>query len=124
MKKLVLWIAVAMRSLLDLQDKSIRFDNERCCGEYWADFEKNKDKVAKLTLRQACNSVIHAKEILPYRLPSRDSEGMAEQFYVDRITIRGVHRGKNTRAQLDIIEFVKIANTVINSFQENNHADR
>lgn len=35
--RLMLWVATAMRGLLDLLDKSNKF-NAKICGEYWADF--------------------------------------------------------------------------------------
>ena len=120
--RLMLWIAVAMRGLLDLLSKKETYFSEKYCGEYWADLEDNKE--IALTFRQACNSVIHAKEILPYRIPSPDSKGTVRQIYADRITIRSAYRSKKTHAQLDIIKFVQIADTLINFFGDDDHANR
>ena len=60
--------------------------------------------------------------MLLYRIPELESEEIDRRVYTDRITILGDHRGKITRAQLDIIRFVQTADDLINSFQEDNHA--
>ena len=122
-RRLMLWIAAAMRGLLDLlDDGNDEFGGQRC-GEYWDDFPDGKRTALKF--RQACNSVIHAKEIWPYKVSRRESNVTVMQaYYIDRITIRGKHRRKTTRAQVDIIRFVRIADALINFFEENNNADR
>ena len=81
-----MWIATAMRGLLDLLDREKDDFSNRYCGEYAADLESGTETA--LTFRQACNSVIHAKEILPYRVPLLGSVGTIKQIYSDRITIR------------------------------------
>jgi len=121
-RRLMLWVATAMRSLLDHKEGAF---NKKHCGEYWPDFPNRAKE--PLTFRRACNSVIHAKEILPYKAPwspREDSETNITRIYADRMTIRSANRGRNTRAHLDIIRFVQIADAVINSFQEDSdHAD-
>lgn len=115
-RRLMLWVATAMRNLLD--HKKGAFNRARC-GEYWADISSRKKE--PLTFRRACNAVIHAKEILPYEAPwspHGGSETNIKRIYADRMTIRSVNRGRNTRAHLDIIRFVQIADAVINSLQE------
>ena len=119
-RRLMLWVATAMRGLLDLLNKGSDDINERHCGEYRADFPFGKEET--LTFRQVCNSVIHAKEMLLYRVPKQESEEIDRRVYTDRITILGEHRGKKTRAQLDIIRFVQTADDLISFFQEGNHA--
>ena len=111
--KLMIWATVVLRGLLDLLGENGY--SKQHCGEYWADFE-NGEKT-KLTFRQACNSTIHAKEILPYKAESKATM-RPTYYYVDRITVRGKHKGKTTRAQIDIIKFVEITNDLINSFKE------
>ncbi len=119
-RRLMLWVATAVRGLLNLPvQKDIQ---EQGCGEYYADFPNGEKEL--LTFRQACNSVIHAKEILLYKVPQRDSKRTVKHTYMDRITIRSSHRNKTTRAQLDIIRFVQIADLLINSFEEDDHANR
>ena len=122
-RRLMLWIAAAMRGLLDLLAEGKDNFSGQYCGEYWDDFPSGKKTALKF--RQACNSVIHAKEIWPYKLSRRESNATVTQaYYSDRITIRGKHRRKTTRAQIDIIKFVRIADALINSFEEGNNADR
>ena len=121
-RRLIFWIAAAMRGLLDLLDREKDDFSNRSCGEYWADLEN--DTETALTFRQACNSVIHAKEILPYRLPLPGSEGTIKQIYSDRITIRSARGKKKTHAELDIIEYVQIADTLMILFEDDDHADR
>lgn len=120
-RRLMLWIATAMRGLLDLLDREKDDFSDRYCGEYRTDLESNTGTA--LTFRQACNSVIHAKEILPYRVPLLGSEGTIKQIYSDRITIRSTHGKRKTRANLDIIEFVQIADTLMILFEEDDRAD-
>jgi len=72
--------------------------------------------------------VIHAEEILPYKSPRKDPSPKlktnVEQVYIDRVTVRSVNRGQYTRAHLDIIKFVQIADAIINfSQEESTHAD-
>jgi len=121
-RRLMLWVATAMRHLLDHKEGAF---NKVRCGEYWADFPNRAKE--PLTFRRACNSVIHAKEILPYKAPwspREDSETNITRIYADRMTIRSVNRGRNTRAHLDIIQFVQIADSVINAFgEDSDHAD-
>ena len=119
-RRLTLWVATAARGLLDLQEKRKDTFSKQYCGEYWADFENSK-KTA-LTFRQACNSVIHAKEILPYRDPKPDNK-KARQVYTDRMTIRSTNRGRTSRAQLDIIKFVWIAYELTRSFEKDRYAN-
>jgi len=124
--RLMLWVATAMRGLLDGMEHKKESFNKKRCGEYWPDFPRGAKE--PLTFRRACNSVIHAEEILPYKSPRKDPSRKlktnVKQVYIDRITVRSANRGKNTRAHLDIIKFVQIANAVINSSQEeSDHAD-
>ena len=121
-RRLIFWIAAAMRGLLDLLDREKDDFSNRACGEYWPDLEN--DTETALTFRQACNSVIHAKEILPYKLPLPGSEGTIKQIYSDRITIRSARGKKKTHAELDIIEYVQIADALMILFEDDDHADR
>lgn len=124
-RRLLLWIAVSMRSLLDLLDPentSTDVANQNC-GEYWRDFSGEQ---LSLTFRQACNSIIHAQEILLYKIPESEqaTEEMLWQVYIDRLTVRGHYQDKKTRAQLDIILFVQIANQLINLHQEKDNGNK
>lgn len=121
-RRLMLWIATALRGLLDLSE--MKDLGNRVCGEYWKDFP-HRENPDPLTTRQACNSVIHATTIVNYKIPQKESNKTTVRVYEDRITIKGTHRGKATHAELDIIKFVQIADTLINSFEGNhNHANK
>ena len=131
-RRLLLWLATAARGLLGLLEKKKDMFSEPDCGEYWDVFPSGEKR--PLTFKQACNSVLHAKDILPY-IPTyspekpysteEESGKSVRPVYDDRITIRGAHGGRTTRAQLDIIQFVQIANALINSFgRDYNHANR
>ena len=118
-------MATALRSLLDfLNEKKEEVCNIQSCGEYSDDFPNKKDQ--PLNFRQACNAIIHAEEILPYKAPEAESTESVNQIhtYNDRITVRGEHRGKATRAQADIIQFVQIAHALINRIEEDDNANR
>ena len=119
-RRLLLWVATAMRGLVDLLEERKDTFSKQNCGEYWADFPKSSEHL--LTFRQACNSVIHAKEILPYRASKLDNKKV-KQVYIDRITVRDTNKGKTTRAQLDIIKFVRIAYELTKFFEEDSYAN-
>ena len=93
------------------------------CGEYWSDFS-DQSKQVSLTIRQACNSVIHAKTILPYKIPTKEENKTLTRIYRDRITVKSTRGKKKTHAEIDIVEFVWIINTLIDSFEVNIHADK
>ena len=114
-RRLMLWLAVAIRGLLDkLKSKHLE---TQVCGEYWSDFPKQAHP-KQLTVRQACNSIVHATTIRNYKIPKQESDKTAWQVYVDRITVKSIHRGKKTHGELDIIKFVQIADTLITLFEE------
>ncbi|MDD9859479.1 MAG: hypothetical protein OXU40_03420 [Nitrospira sp.] len=53
-----------------------------------------------------------------YKVPKQELKKTAKRTYDDRITVKGTHKGKSTHAQLDIVQFVQIAHTLINAFEE------
>ena len=123
--RLMMWMAVAVRSLLDHLSNGNNFAST-ICGEYWPDYRDRRRKRG-LTLRQACNSIIHATEILPYRLPEGDSRRSTNRVYADRITVRSIGPGaspKRTRALLDATRFAKSANMLIETIEGEDDADR
>ena len=118
----MLWTATAARGLLDLSGQ--RALGKHVCGEYWPDFTNVKKEQA-LDFRRACNAAIHAEKIMLYKFPVRRIGETAKEtgVYTDRVTIDGTHRNKITRAQIDILQFVRIGNTIINFFKEENDAN-
>ena len=120
-RRLMLWVSVAVRGLLDLlEEQEDRFSGKHC-GEYWADFRAGEK--TPLTFRQACNSSVHAKEILTYRAVHQESNRKIKRVYVDRITVHGIRKNKQTIAQIDIIRFVQTADALISFIQEEDHAN-
>ncbi len=121
--KLMLWVAVAIRSLLGLPETKNKF-NKKTCGEYWSDYQPNNtSNKENLSFRQACNSVIHAIEIAPYKMPIIDAEKTIKRYYIDRITVRGKYKKKNTRTYLNVVEFVIIADELLNNFEGEDYAN-
>ena len=121
-RRMVLWSATVVRGLLDLlESREDKFSGQNC-GEYWSDFPRGKE--TSLTFRQTCNTVIHAKEILPYLPPQPDMMKAGKVVYAGRITVRSVFRQKTTRAQVDMLKFVEIATALITFFEESHHASR
>ena len=99
--RLLIWVAIASRQLLDIDGST---ESERCgriyrgsSGEKWSD----------LSFRHACNTVIHAVEIIPYD-PDDIEEGESRACYNGRIAIRGKGRGKGADIRA-VIEFEKFA---------------
>jgi len=72
------------------------------CGELQPDIESPKTEL--LTLREACNKIMHATEI------HFDVEGQdpATSFINPIIYLYGTNRGKKWRAVLDLVNYVEI----------------
>lgn len=109
-RRLLLRVAVAVRSLSDSAKRAGIGAVEQSCGEYWENYVPGKVS-SDLTLRQACNSIIHSEEILSYDV---DKKTKPRPLYSNCITVRGSHRSKPTRAKIDIIKFAESANILIN----------
>ena len=103
--RLLIWIAIATRQLLDIDDGAA---DERCGRICW-DFPDGEWK--DLSFRGACNAVIHAVEIIPYD-PDEVEEGARRACYDGRITIRGRGRGKGVDTRI-VMEFQKFAECCI-----------
>lgn len=96
--RLLILIATATRQFLDLKPALI---NEEKCGRYWPAYP---GQAKNLLFRQACNSIIHAVEIVPHDLD--------HGFHKGTITIRGRPRKQKadprpTRAELDFDRFAR-----------------
>lgn len=111
-RRLLLWVAVAGRNLIDSLDSSpnkTELVNQNC-GEYWHNFASGK--CVSLTLYQACNSIIHATEILLHN-DSKSGTPSAKIVYCDRITVRGSPQKKRTRALINIVQFAESINSLL-----------
>ena len=101
--QLLIWLSTASRQMLELSKSDIKDDK---CGKYW----KNLDSQSKeLTFRQACNTIIHATEIVPYETKGNTSKqlGAAKQFYTGRLTIRGKNKKREQIIELDGQKFIE-----------------
>lgn len=106
--RLLILIATATRQFLDLKSSSV--SKERC-GQYWPAYP---GQAKDLLFRQACNSIIHAVEIIPHDLNTGFHEGT--------ILIRGRPRkplanSQPTRAELDFDGFAKCCYRLSNEFE-------
>lgn len=118
--RLLIWIAIATRQLLDIKTHSIGL---QICGQFCKDFP-NTDYEG-LTFRQACNAIIHAVEILSYDPDDEEStkEGVWKaDYYKGTIIIRGRQgkgrRQRSTRALLNCEEFVEYCIFLSEEFTE------
>lgn len=106
--RLLILIATATRQFLDLKPSSV---SKEKCGQYWPAYP---GRVEDLQFRQACNSIIHAVEIIPH-----DSDS---GFHKGTILIRGRPRrslanSQPTRAELDFDSFAKCCYRLSNEFE-------
>ena len=113
--QLLIWISIASRQLLDI-DGSVsnkicgRFSNQYPHGE-WSD----------LNFRRACNTIIHAVEIIPYDVNYTEEDPPQRVRYNGTVTIRGRrHRSSkyNTRAEMDFQQFAECCTLLASSFLE------
>lgn len=115
--RLLVLISVSARQFIDRDENIDQKIDTECdnCGKYWQDPDKRKD-AKRLIFRQACNSIIHAEEIIAYDMVNDSTDSSPKKgFYAGTITIRGKRNnykcGKRytskTRAELDGVEFAK-----------------
>ena len=107
--RLLIWIAIATRQLLDIKTHSI---GVQVCGQFCRDFPNTGYE--SLTFRKACNAIIHAVEILSYDPDDEEStkEGTWKaDYYKGTIIIRGKQgtgrKQKSTRALLNCEKFAE-----------------
>jgi hypothetical protein len=110
--------AVALRILFDQRPRDpiskrmvSRFDSvsKRECGQLWSRWPKDKRKPEPLTLREACNKIIHAEDIkddimVPDLAMNPDLIGTYIRPFLD---LYGTKNGQKWRAKLSIIEFAQ-----------------
>ncbi len=118
--RLLIWIAIATRQLLDIKTHSI---GVRVCGSFCKDFPDTDYE--GLTFRQACNSIIHAVEILSYDPDDEEStkEGVWKaDYYKGTIVIRGKQgtrrKQRSTRALLNCETFAEYCILLSEEFTE------
>lgn len=118
--RLLIWIAIATRQLLDIKTHSVEV---QVCGQFYKDFS-NKEVYEDLTFRQACNAIIHAVEILSYDPEDEETkEGTWKaDYYKGTIIIRGKQgrgrRQRSTRALLNCEKFAEYCIFLSEEFTE------
>jgi hypothetical protein len=100
--------AVALRILFD-RHTDLRSTSKRMCGQLWPQWPKHKRKAEPLTLREACNKIIHAEDIkddliVPDLAMNPDMIGTYIRPFLD---LYGTKGGKKWRARLSIIQFAR-----------------
>lgn len=106
--RLLIWVAVATRQLLELDDG----EATAACGRLWTRYPTGDPEV--LTLRKACDKVIHASEIVPYDIPTGDDPVGTEvplktRYSAGRIALRTKASGRYpaSRAELEFETFAE-----------------
>jgi hypothetical protein len=102
--------ATVLRILFDHYDREFAEARIKPCGELFSDWPKTQQP-EHLTLREACNKIIHAAkinhdEIDPDPGDNPDQIGVYLQPF---LFLYGTRDGLDWRAKLSIIEFAKIA---------------
>lgn len=92
-------LAVMLRGVLDSTEQGAT----DVVGELVANVEQS-DETSNLTLREACNKIIHAEAVRLSPGPLRENPAVDR-----RIVLEGEHHGMYWRATLDVITFLECA---------------
>jgi hypothetical protein len=115
-RRILISSAAALRIWFDLRGGTKAFEHMPTdCGKLFPEWPQHKRKSEVLTLREACNKIIHAKEInydsvIPDRLRNPDLEGV---YLKPFIYLYGTKDKKGWRAKLSIVDFVKWSAAVL-----------
>jgi len=106
--------ATALRILLDQNPRLFKKTRVQQCGSLWSRWPKNKGKVELLTLREACNKLIHATDIrddliIPDRRNNPDEVGTYIRPFV---YLYGTKDGTLWRAKLSLVHFAQHATSI------------
>ena len=113
--RLLIWIAIASRQLLVIDARTAN----RTCGRFYRRYPL--DNWVNLNFRGACNTIIHAVEIIPYGIPEDEEDPPRRKFYDGTITIRGAKKrgGRfNTRAEMEVRQFAECCILLADGFLE------
>ena len=105
---------VALRILLDQHPTKFRNTRKQSCGSLWPTWPKSKRKPEALTLREACNKIIHADEVrddevIPDRRYNPDELGVYIRPFV---YLYGTKDGSPWRAKVSIVDFAQLSTSV------------
>ncbi|MBB4261467.1 MULTISPECIES: hypothetical protein [unclassified Bradyrhizobium] len=86
-------------------------DPKSNCGKLFPNWATDKSKVEVLTLREACNKIIHATDIrfdveIPDAANNPDEEGA---YYHPRLYMYGSKGRNDWRAELSLVDFARYA---------------
>lgn len=109
-RRVLLWVAVGTRSLLGVRGSKPELEG-RNCGYYWARDTGKKPTV--LSLRQACNSLVHARTMFLYDDPLNHSKPYGKMLFSKHITVYGALDNRPPRAKIDVIRFAKSINQLL-----------
>lgn len=106
--------AVALRSLLDQNPRQFKNIRVGPCGSLWPNWEEHKRKTQVLTLREACNKIIHSEDIrddvvIPDRRNNPDELGVYIRPFV---YLYGTKDGSRWRAKLVIKDFAGLGASI------------
>jgi hypothetical protein len=103
--------AVALRALLDQHPREFKRVGARPCGSLWSRWPKHRGKPGVLTVREACNKIIHSDDIgddlvVPDRRHNPDETGAYIRPFLYLYGTKGASRW---RAKLSIVDFAERA---------------
>jgi len=101
--------AIALRIWLDQRPPRAFADMKTNCGKLYPNWPRQKKKVEVLSLREACNKIIHAETmnedlVVPDRARNPDYEGA---YLRPRVYLYSGKGKQHWRAILSIVDFVK-----------------
>lgn len=97
--RILLTIAATVRVIDDRESRIfdlVAFE----CGSLVLDVERSTGPIA-LTVREACNKILHASEVLFDRIDPTDGAS----FLRGTILLTGTNRARNWRASVDVVQF-------------------
>jgi hypothetical protein len=103
--------AVALRILFDQHSRALKTLPKRSCGTLWPRWPEGKRKPEVLTLREACNKIIHAWDIkddpvIPHRKTNPDMAGL---YIRPHVFLHGTKDNENWRAKLLVVDLARHA---------------
>jgi hypothetical protein len=100
--------AIALRILFDQHEEELGGVSKRSCGRLFPDWP-NKDTAVDLTLREACNKIIHATKIR-HNVVDPDPDYNPDQLGVylrPFLHLYGARDGRDWKTDLSIVEFAR-----------------
>jgi hypothetical protein len=104
MIRILLSSSVALRVWFDHQDPKAHSDLKTNCGRLFPNWPKKKEKPEVLTLREACNKIIHATTV-NFDIVGRPH--LEEHYLRPYLYLYGKKGKQNWRAIVSIVDFVK-----------------